>query len=52
MNKTPNIPILPSVELIIGTDCVHCPRVLENLSKIVKEGLISELKIMNATIDP
>ncbi len=43
---------LLSVELLISTECAHCPIMLNHFSKIVKEGLISELKVLNVAMNP
>ena len=37
----------PDAELLIATGCAHCPVVLEGLSTLIKEGVISSLRVTN-----
>ena len=45
-------PLAPDAELLIATGCAHCPVVLEGLSSLLKEGLISQLTISNMAVNP
>lgn len=47
MSKLP-----PDAEILIATGCVHCPAVLQGLTDLVKEGVISELRITNIVSNP
>lgn len=42
----------PHALLLITTDCHHCPPVLDALSRLVKEGAIGHLEIINITLHP
>ena len=48
MSSTP----APDAELLIATGCAHCPVVLEGLTSLLKEGLISQLSISNMAVNP
>ena len=39
-------------ELLIATGCAHCPVVLEGLSSLIKEGVISSLRVTNIVSQP
>lgn len=39
-------------ELLIATGCAHCPIVLEGLSSLIKEGVISSLRVTNIVSQP
>jgi hypothetical protein len=39
-------------ELLIATGCAHCPVVLEGLSTLIKEGVISSLRVTNIVSQP
>jgi hypothetical protein len=39
-------------ELLIATGCAHCPVVLEGLSTLIKEGVISSLRVTNIVNQP
>lgn len=43
---------VPDAEILIATGCAHCPAVLQALSDLIKEGLISELRVSNIVVDP
>lgn len=42
----------PDAELLIATGCAHCPVVLEGLSSLIKEGVISSLRVTNIVNQP
>ncbi len=42
----------PDAELLIATGCAHCPVVLEGLSTLLKEGVISSLRVTNIVNQP
>ena len=42
----------PDAELLIATGCAHCPVVLEGLSSLIKEGVISSLRVTNIANQP
>lgn len=42
----------PDAELLIATGCAHCPVVLEGLSTLIKEGVISSLQVTNIVNQP
>ena len=42
----------PDAELLIATGCAHCPVVLEGLSTLIKEGVISSLRVTNIVNQP
>lgn len=50
MSTTTSSP--PNAELLIATGCAHCPVVLEGLTTLIKEGLISSLRVTNIAIQP
>ena len=50
MSTTTSSP--PDAELLIATGCAHCPVVLEGLSSLIKEGIISSLRITNIVNQP
>ena len=50
MSETTSSP--PDAELLIATGCAHCPVVLEGLSTLIKEGLISSLRVTNIVNQP
>lgn len=41
-----------SSQLFMTPDCAHCPSVLDTLGKLVKEGLISQLQVINIAQHP
>jgi HEAT repeat protein len=45
-------PIPPSALLYITAGCAHCPAVLEGLSRLVKEGRLARLEVVNLSADP
>jgi len=47
MSKLP-----PDAEILIATGCAHCPVVLQGLAELIKEGLISQLRVTNIVADP
>jgi hypothetical protein len=42
----------PDALLVIGPGCPHCAAVLESLSRLVKEGAIGTLEVVNAAARP
>ncbi len=42
----------PDAELLIATGCAHCGSELEALTRLLKEGLIGELRISNIVPRP
>ena len=46
-NATP-----PDCLLVIATGCAHCPAVLESLSRLLKEGRLTRLNVLNASVAP
>ncbi len=49
--KSPNLSP-PHALLLITTDCAHCPPVLEALSRLIKDGAIGHLEVINISLDP
>lgn len=45
-------PIPPHALLLITPDCTHCPPVLDALSRMVKEGIIGHLEVINVALHP
>ena len=45
-------PSPPDAELLIATGCAHCPVVLEGLGTLIKEGVISSLRVTNIVNQP
>ena len=37
----------PQALMLLGTHCPHCPSVLNSLSELVKQGVISRLEVVN-----
>ena len=50
MSATTSAP--PDAELLIATGCAHCPVVLEALGTLIKEGIISSLRVTNIANQP
>jgi len=50
MNTTTNTPLL-SAELFIATGCAYCPIVMNELTNLLKQGLLASLKITNIAVD-
>lgn len=50
MSETISSP--PEAELLIATGCAHCPVVLEGLGTLIKEGVISSLRVTNIVSQP
>lgn len=50
MSATPSSPL--NAELLIATGCAHCPVVLEGLGTLIKEGVISSLRVTNIVNQP
>jgi hypothetical protein len=46
------MPQVPGAILFIGSGCRHCPIVLEGLARLVKEGRLGRLEVINATVEP
>jgi len=42
----------PAALLYIATGCAHCPVVLDGLVRLVKEGRLARLEVVNLTADP
>lgn len=42
----------PGARLLIATGCAHCPAVLDGLSRLLKEGRIGRLEVINLTTHP
>jgi hypothetical protein len=42
----------PDAELLIATGCAHCPVVLDGLSGLIKEGMLSSLRVINIVNQP
>lgn len=42
----------PDARLLIASGCVHCPVVLEGLSRLLKEGRIGRLEAVNISLHP
>lgn len=45
-------PTAPDVLLLLATGCPHCPAVLEELSALLKEGVIGRLEAVNIAAHP
>ena len=45
-------PPAPKALLYIGTGCAHCQTVLDGLARLVKEGKLARLEIVNLSADP
>jgi hypothetical protein len=50
MNSSKNTP--PQALLIISPGCPHCPPVLDALSRMVKDGVVSHLEVINVAWHP
>jgi len=46
------MPQVPSAQVFIGSGCRHCPIVLDGLARLVKEGRLARLEVINATVEP
>ena len=46
------MPQAPSALVFIGSGCRHCPIVLDGLARLVKEGRLARLEVINATLEP
>lgn len=42
----------PDARLLIAPHCAHCPVVLDGLSRLVKEGRIGRLEVINLAVHP
>lgn len=42
----------PDARLLIAPGCAHCPAVLEALSRLVKDGRIGRLEVVNIAVHP
>lgn len=42
----------PDARLLIATGCVHCPVVLDGLNRLLKDGRIGRLEVVNIGIHP
>ncbi|MCP4128400.1 MAG: HEAT repeat domain-containing protein [Gammaproteobacteria bacterium] len=40
----------PHALLVITTDCAHCPPVLDALSRMIKDGIIGHLEVINVAL--
>ena len=49
--ESPAIPA-PDARLLIAPGCAHCPAVLDGLSRLVKDGLIGTLEVVNVAKRP
>jgi hypothetical protein len=45
-------PTPPDALLYIATGCAHCPAVLDGLTRLVKEGRLARLEVVNLSADP
>jgi len=45
-------PNRPDALLLITTTCPHCPSVLQSLGKLVKQGVIGRLEVINIMVRP
>jgi len=45
-------PSYPSAKLLITPVCPHCPAVLEGLSRLLKEGVLGRLEVVNLASHP
>lgn len=52
MMDSPIPPNPTDAELLIASDCPHCPAVLEALGRLLKEGLIGRLLVTNIAVHP
>ena len=43
---------IPEAVLLLSTQCPHCPTVLQGLSELVKQGVISRLEVVNINVRP
>ena len=43
---------VPDALLLIAPGCVHCPVVLEGLSKLIKQGILGRLEVINVAEHP
>jgi len=46
------MPRVPSALVFIGSGCRHCPIVLDGLARLVREGRLGRLEVINATVEP
>lgn len=42
----------PGALLLLAPGCPHCPAILENLTKLLKEGIIGTLEAVNLAVHP
>jgi hypothetical protein len=42
----------PSALLFIGSGCPHCPEVLDGLARLVKNGRLGRLEVVNLSVEP
>lgn len=42
----------PSALLFIGSGCAHCPAVLDGLARLLKEGRLARLEVINLNLEP
>jgi thiol-disulfide isomerase/thioredoxin len=42
----------PDALMVLAPGCPHCPQVLESLARLVKEGRIGRLEVINAALRP
>ena len=45
-------PIAPDALLLIATGCAHCPTVLDGLCRLLKQGRLSRLEVINVAVRP
>ena len=45
-------PIAPDALLLIATGCAHCPTVLDGLCKLLKQGRLGRLEVINIAARP
>jgi len=50
--QTPTNSPLPDALLLVGSHCPHCQAVLEGLARLVKDGAIGRLTVININVRP
>lgn len=50
--SNPETPFSPTALMLLSSHCVHCPSVLDSLSKMIKSGEIAELQVINLEQNP
>jgi glutaredoxin len=51
-DTTNTIATVPDALMILGTHCPHCPAVLKNLCRLLEEGKLGKLQVINLEQHP